>query len=44
MPKDYEDPLRTKLSFTLEPGKNVDKNFDLKGQASNTKSMDGAVP
>jgi hypothetical protein len=36
MPKDYEDPNRTKLSVTLEAGKNENKNFDLKGQASNT--------
>jgi hypothetical protein len=36
LPKDYEDPNRTKLSVTLEAGKNENKNFDLKGQASTT--------
>ena len=41
LPKDYEDPARTKLSVTLEPGKNENKNFDLKGQASNTKAPQG---
>ncbi len=34
MSKDYELLATTKLSVTLEPGKNVNKNFDLKGTAS----------
>ncbi|HEY7159267.1 MAG TPA: carboxypeptidase-like regulatory domain-containing protein [Gemmataceae bacterium] len=34
MPKDYELVATTKLSVTLESGKNKDKNFDLKGTAS----------
>jgi hypothetical protein len=34
LPKDYENPATTKLSVTLEPGKNPDKNFELKGKAS----------
>lgn len=29
MPKEYEDPAKTKLSVTLESGKNTDKNFDI---------------
>jgi len=36
MPKDYENPVSTKLSVTLEPGKNENKNLELKGTASNT--------
>jgi len=32
MPKDYENPHTTKLSVTLEEGKNEGKNFDMKGQ------------
>jgi len=39
LPKDYENPNTTKLSVTLEPGKNVDKNFDLKGNKAS-----GSVP
>jgi len=35
LPKDYENPNTTKLSVTLEPGKNENKNFDLQaGPAS----------
>jgi len=36
MPKNYELLATTKLSVTLEAGKNTDKNFDLKGAASNS--------
>jgi hypothetical protein len=36
LPKDYERPETTKLSVTLEPGKNENKDFELKGTASNT--------
>ncbi len=36
LPKDYENVGTTKLSVTVEAGKNENKNFDLKGQASNT--------
>ena len=42
LPKDYENVTTTKLSMTLEPGKNSDKNFDLKGKASATAG--GGVP
>jgi hypothetical protein len=35
LPKDYESVATTKLSVTLEAGKNENKNFDLKGAASN---------
>jgi hypothetical protein len=39
MPKDYENPATTKLSVTLEAGKNENKNFELKGgKASGTVS------
>jgi hypothetical protein len=38
MPKDYENQNTTKLSVTLEAGKNEGKNFDLKGAASNAKA------
>jgi hypothetical protein len=38
MPKDYENVNTTKLSVTLEPGKNENKNFDLKGKASNARA------
>ena len=34
MPKDYETLANTKLSVTLEEGKNENKNFELKGKAS----------
>jgi hypothetical protein len=34
LPKDYERLATTRLSVTLEAGKNENKNFDLKGQAS----------
>lgn len=34
LPRDYENLKTTKLSVTLEPGKNENKNFDLKGKAS----------
>ncbi len=34
LPKEYASPATTKLSATLEPGKNTDVNFDLKGKAS----------
>jgi hypothetical protein len=34
LPKPYENVNSTKLSVTLEPGKNENKNFDLTGQAS----------
>jgi hypothetical protein len=30
--KDYESPVTTKLSVTLEPGKNENKNFELKNK------------
>jgi hypothetical protein len=43
MPKSYENPNTTKLSVTLEEGKNENKNFDLKGEAS-TGSTIPAVP
>jgi hypothetical protein len=33
LPMDYESLAKTKLSVTLEPGRN-EKNFELKGQAS----------
>jgi len=36
LPAAYESLASTKLSVTLEPGKNVDKNFDLKGEGSAT--------
>jgi hypothetical protein len=36
LPKDYENVGTTKLSVTVEAGKNENKNFDLKGQASST--------
>jgi len=32
LPKSYENPTTTKLSATLEPGKNQNVNFDLKGK------------
>jgi hypothetical protein len=35
LPMDYENPKTTKLSVTLEVGKN-EKNFDLKGKAGGT--------
>jgi len=41
LPKDYENITTTKLSVTLEPGKNENKNFDLKGQASTTAKPTG---
>jgi hypothetical protein len=34
LPRDYESLANTKLSVTLEPGKNENKNFDLKGKPS----------
>jgi len=37
LPKDYENVNTTKLSVTLEEGKNEGKNFDLKGLASTSK-------
>jgi hypothetical protein len=37
LPKDYENPITTKLSVTLEAGKNENKNFDLKPGASSGK-------
>jgi len=36
LPKAYETLATTKLSVTLEPGKNDGKNFDLKGEGSGT--------
>jgi hypothetical protein len=36
LPRDYENLNTTKLSVTLEPGKNEDKNFELKGKPSTT--------
>jgi len=36
LPKAYESLATTKLSVTLETGKNEGKNFDLKGEASGT--------
>jgi len=42
--KDYENPNTTKLSVTLEAGKNPDKNFDLKGKASGSGTMPKFVP
>ena len=33
LPKDYESVMTTKLSATLEPGKNENVNFELKGAA-----------
>ena len=44
MPKDYENPLTTKLSVTLEPGKNENKNFDLKGKVSDSKTQPIPIP
>lgn len=38
LPRDYESPTTTKLSVTLDPGKNENKNFDLKGKASSSKA------
>jgi hypothetical protein len=32
LPKEYASPTTSKLSATLEPGKNKDVNFDLKGK------------
>jgi len=37
LPKDYENEKTTKLSATLQEGKN-DVNFDLKGQGSGSKA------
>jgi hypothetical protein len=34
LPKDYENLTTTKLSVTLEAGKNENVNFDLKGKAA----------
>jgi hypothetical protein len=42
LPKDYENVNTTKLSVTLEAGKNADKNFELKGKAGS--SGGGGVP
>jgi hypothetical protein len=36
LPKDYERLATTKLSVTLEAGKNENKDFNLKGQPSGT--------
>jgi len=36
LPAAYESLNTTKLSVTLEPGKNPDKNFDLKGVGSSS--------
>jgi hypothetical protein len=44
MSMDYELPATTKLSVTLEPGKNTDKNFDLKGTASKSSRSISRVP
>ena len=44
MSKDYELLATTKLSVTLEPGKNKDKNFDLKGAASISSRPVSGVP
>lgn len=41
LPKDYENEKTTKLSVTLQEGKNNDVNFDLKGQGSGTKVEKG---
>src|SRR5262249_45836482 len=41
LPKDYENLNTTKLSVTLEAGKNEHKDFDLKGTASNAKVQGG---
>lgn len=38
LPKEYENPKTTKLSVTLEPGKNENKDFNLKGKASKSKA------
>jgi len=38
LPKDYESEKSTKLSATLQPGKNEGVNFDLKGTGSGTKA------
>jgi len=38
LPKDYESEKSTKLSATLQPGKNDGVNFDLKGTGSGTKA------
>jgi len=38
LPKDYENEKTTKLSATLEVGKNADVNFDLKGTGSGSKA------
>jgi hypothetical protein len=35
LPKSYESLTTTKLSVTLEAGKNENNNFDLKGEGSN---------
>jgi len=40
LPKDYENVNTTKLSATLEAGKNEGKNFDLKGKASGSRGPD----
>jgi len=37
LPAEYASLQTSKLSVTLETGKNPDKNFDLKGQASNLR-------
>jgi len=39
LPKDYENAATTKLSVTLEPGKNEGKNLELKGAASGGKPV-----
>ncbi len=44
LPKDYENLVTTKLSVTLEPGKNEGKDFELKGSASNTAPPPQGVP
>jgi hypothetical protein len=41
LPKDYESPTQTKLTVTLEVGKNENKNFELKGQGSSTAKPQG---
>lgn len=43
LPKDYENPATTKLSVTLEPGKN-EKNWELKGLASTGKTAPVKTP
>jgi hypothetical protein len=43
LPKDYENVATTKLSVTLEQGRN-EKNWELKGLASGSKSTVTKVP